>query len=446
MAEEMKIEQYESFEEARDYILGIPKFTGKNSIQDTKAFYKYLLEPSSDCRIIHVAGTNGKGSVCSYINAILMHSGYHVGMFTSPHLVSICERMRMDTEQISEQEFARVFHRLQCFLIDYRKKCGNLYHPSFFEYLFFMSVLWYEDKKPDFLILETGLGGRLDATNIIDHKCVTAITRLGMDHMEYLGDTLLKIAAEKAGIMREKVPLIYIDTENEISDFLQEQGEKMQCELFPVVKEDISFCKIEDKSIDFLIYSRYYDYISISLHTIAGYQMENAALAVRIADALNAMEADENRVITKEAIISGLTSAKWEGRMEEVLPNVYLDGAHNVDGIKAFISTVRNYNAFNKNHLLFAVVKDKQYREMIQMLAESHLFTDYTITQIAGSRELPAEQIKELFDEYADKPIRYYDKVENAVDACISDLKEGERLFIAGSLYLVGSIKEYLRR
>lgn len=195
-----------TYEEAVDYALQIPKFTKKNTPEDTRRFYEYLGRPGERSGLIHVAGTNGKGSVCSYINAVLSGAGRRTGLFTSPHLVDVRERFRLDGEMISKEEFARCFNQVMDSVKAFCEKNQEEYHPTFFEMLFFISMLWFQEKRADYIILETGMGGRLDATNVIEKPLVTVITRIGLDHTEYLGNTKAEIAAEKAGIIKKRRP------------------------------------------------------------------------------------------------------------------------------------------------------------------------------------------------------------------------------------------------
>ena len=432
-------ETEELYAKAQEYILNIPKFTGKNTIEDTAAFYHYIGEPFETMDIIHVAGTNGKGSVCSYLRSILIEAGFKVGMFTSPHLVSMCERMCYGMQEITKEEFADSCLKVQSAVTAYNKDKNLQYHPSFFEFLFFMSAFWYAKKKPDYMIMETGLGGRLDATNVIHKKALCVITKISFDHMEYLGNTLEEIAGEKAGIMRQGVPTVTYRYPNESVLKLQMEAERQKSPLFFVEPGNISFSKNREKSIDFSTYTRYYGYVNASLQTVAVYQPENAALAVECISELK----DRSHILKKH-IEEGLRKAHWAGRMEEILPDVFVDGAHNVDGIQAFLRTVQSEEreTNSKGHLLFGVVKDKDYCEMIKLIAESNCFSDYTITVIKGKRELDLLTIREIFERYTNQTIVCCDDIAEAFQKCLCSRKSGERLYIAGSLYLVGAIKE----
>lgn len=427
------ISHINSYEEAEEYILQIPKFTKKNSLASTKQFYEKLGSPAKQIKTIHVAGTNGKGSVCSYLNGILSEAGYSVGLFTSPHLVSMRERIRISGALATKEEFLEAFS----YVMEKVEKpqSGESYHPTFFEILFFIAMLIFEKKNLDYLILETGLGGRLDTTNIVEKPVVTILTEIGLDHMEYLGDTLEQIAYEKAGIIKPEVPVVYWKKEQEVTNVIEKVALEQRTKAFSVEIDRCKNCEMQNKSIAFSLKSRYYDYIRLILPTIALYQVENVSLAIA---ALEIM--DEGRTITKEQIEKAVSSTKWEGRMEEIAPNVYVDGAHNPDGIKAFTETIQATGR-KDNILLFSAVKDKDYEKMVQMLMEEELFSYIAVTQIEGERGTQAEKLKEVFLKYTNRAVHSFETPEEAYQSCIYEKKGEEKLYIVGSLYLVGMVK-----
>ncbi len=437
----MERQRITSFEEAENYINSTPRFTTKNTMEDTKAFLQRLGNPEREMRIIHVAGTNGKGSVCSYMRYILEAAGYKVALFTSPHLVDIRERFVVEGKMISKEAFLRAFLRIYDMLdwnaLEQGKKA---YHPTYFEYLFFIAMVLFPESKPDFCILETGLGGRLDATNAVSCKELSVITRIGMDHVEYLGDTLEKIAAEKAGIMQKNVPVIYWDTCPETSSVFAGHAAELGVTAQSVSKCDYRFLSFRNKSIDFSVCTRYYNYISINLHTIAAYQMENAALAVRAVEML-----DGGRTITPEHIMRGAADCFWAGRMEEILPEIYVDGAHNEDGIRAFLETVAADEFEGSRILLFSVVKDKNYERMVEKLTGSGLFHRVLVAHMQTGRGVELEGLREIFGRYTGCSYCFYENVSTAFRELLRSRRPNERAYIAGSLYLAGEIKELLK-
>ncbi len=437
----LKKQTIANYEQAVQYLYDVPKFTKKSTMEDTRRHLKTLGSPDRALKIIHIAGTNGKGSVCAYLRSILNEAGYSCGVFTSPHLVECRERFAIDGEMVSREVFYDAFMQVYESLDWQTLEQGEGYHPTFFEYLFFMGMLIFAKEKPDFCILETGLGGRLDATNAVHEKELTVITRIGMDHMEYLGNTLADIAGEKAGIIAEGVPVVFLDEVPEASEVIRRIAAKKSAPLESVSKRDYAYLNFSNKSIDFSYYSRYYEYVRVCLHTIDRYQMENASLAIRGAEVL-----DRGRRVKAEHIVSGIGKAFWAGRMEEVCREFFVDGAHNEDGIRAFLQTVSEDGFTGCRHLLCSVVKDKEYLSMIQALAQSHLFCKISVVQMEGYRATPVEELENIWKQYTKQKIQVFSSVEEAVKTMLSQQEEEERIYAAGSLYLVGEIKGVLKR
>ena len=260
-----------SYEQAVDYILDVPRFTKKNTPEDTERFFDFLGRPGEKAQIVHVAGTNGKGSVCAYVSSVLEKAGLRTGLFTSPHLVDIRERFRLNGRMMTEEAFAAFMNLVMDRLEEFRNRTGRTeYHPTFFELLFFMGMLWFEEEKAEAIVLETGMGGRLDATNVVKNPAVCVITEIGLDHMEYLGDTREKIAGEKAGIIKHGVPVVFWDGEPSASRVIVEKAKKMDAEAIPVSDQEVGFFNFKNKTVDFSMRSGYYEYIRVCLHTPAG--------------------------------------------------------------------------------------------------------------------------------------------------------------------------------
>ena len=446
-----------TYEQAVDYLLSIPKFTSKNTMEDTKAFLKLLGNPDENMKIIHVAGTNGKGSVCAYLRAVLEEAGYSTCVFTSPHLVDVRERFLIRGKLPEKQEFFDAFMTVFQ-MIDFETfEKGEGYHPTFFEYMFFIAMILFEKADTDYCILETGLGGRLDATNAVSKKELSVITRISLEHVEYLGDTLEKIAGEKAGIIQENAPVVYTDAAPSVAEVFCKKASICGVSAYGVSKDDYEFLNFKNKNIDFSLHTEYYGYIRLTLRTQARYQMENASLAVRALEVL-----DRGRNISCENIIQGVSKCFWQGRMEEVLSEIYVDGAHNADGLRAFLESVSEDGWTGERTLLFGVVKDKDYESMISQFVKSGLFREINVAPLKTSRrleigDLQAAVEKALRAEYAlhsendifpdNARIKCYvfENVESAMKKLTADRKVTNRIYIAGSLYLVGEVKEFVK-
>ena len=423
-----------------DYILDVPRFTKKNVPEDTERFFDFLGRPGERAKIVHVAGTNGKGSVCAFVTSVLERAGISTGLFSSPHLVDIRERFRLNGEMISREAFASCLNRVMDSLELFRAETGKAeYHPTFFELLFFMGMLWFSDQKAEAIVLETGMGGRLDATNVVRRPAVCVITRIGLDHMEYLGDTKEKIAAEKAGIIKPRVPVVFWDEDPSVSRVIVEKAKKIDAETIPVSEEEVGFFNFKNKTVDFSMRSGYYEYIRVCLHTPAVYQRQNAALAVRALEVLNGklmQEPEAAKRITREAIEEGLSAAHWSGRMEEVLPGVLIDGAHNEDGVHAFLESVRHDGCEGRRSLLFSVVSDKRAGRMAEQILESGLFSRIVAAPMKSGRSLTREQLDEIWMGQAE----LYDSPEKAFDTLIREKGKKDMVYAAGSLYLAGQL------
>lgn len=436
-----------SYAEAERFLEDVPRFTKKNPMEQTRGFYEYvqgcdngMYREENLGKVIHVAGTNGKGSVCAFLQSICMESGYRTGMFTSPHLVTTRERFCIDGVMISEDEFVEAFCWLSDRITEYRRIRPE-YCPTYFERLFFMGIYVFARAKVDVVILETGLGGRLDTTNVVTDPAVTVITEIGLDHMAYLGDTLQEIASEKAGIIKPGVPVVFSDRKRVVSDVIHRKAEELGCVCHAVSENDYKINEIQKKFIDFSVVSRYYDYGRLIASTTASYQAENAAVAVRTCEILKKACGFEK--FTVESIKEGIRKMHWACRMEEVSPGVFIDGAHNEDGIAAFVQSL-NLSP-EKCVLIFSVLKEKQYDKMIELLCGLSMVTDFVITQIPGERGANLEELSARFEQKVNRRIqRIYtcEKIEDALAYGLSVRKrDGGRIYIVGSLYLAGIVE-----
>ena len=423
-----------SYDEAVKYILDIPRFTRKNDAVHTKTFLKYLGNPQEDLKILHVAGTNGKGSVCVYLDAMLRSEGKHTGLFTSPHLERMNERIVIDGVQIGDGEFEQIFRETLAAVSRMQKE--GMPHPTFFEFLFGMALLAFSKAGAEYAVLETGLGGRLDATNAVEHPLASVITSIGMDHMEYLGDTLEKIAGEKAGIIKPGVPVFYAQTCEESDRVIRQTAEKRRCFCKKIGKDAYEILGIRDKHIAFSCANAYYGNTTWKLNNIGVYQPGNALLAMEV------MRFFFGENGHPQLWRSALAEVKWAGRMEEILPDIYVDGAHNISAVEAFAESVPESG--KGNVILFSAVRDKEYREMIACLCRKVQADLYVVTQIGDRRAAGAEALGRLFEEYTDRPVVVKESVKDAL-RYVMESRRGRTVYCLGSLYLTGEIKGLIR-
>lgn len=430
--------------EASEYIAGIPRFAKKTKPENTKELMRRLGNPEDSFRVIHIAGTNGKGSVSAFLESILRTEGFRTGLFTSPHLVSVRERFQIQREEVPEGTFLRAFRKV----LDVTGKMiqEGYEHPAYFEFLFAMGMLIFQEEKIDVLVMETGLGGRLDATNCVRHPNLTVITSISFDHMEYLGSTLIEIAGEKAGIIKQGVPVVLdcfpreeFDV-NEAVSVVRRKAAEMNAPLHEVTRSMAEGVFFSERGLSFSINNSWYHHQKVSIPFFADYQVENCTVAMTAAAIFGCIAGH----FSLQSVLSGVSDTHWMGRMEAVMPGVILDGAHNADGIVQFLHTAERIHKIRHLGLLFAAVCDKDYRKMVKEICQDGLFDFVITTEISGPRMLPADRLKEVFEQNADVPVVAVKQIPEAFRmAC---RMRGDRvLFCAGSLYLVGEIRKELR-
>ena len=427
-----------TYEEAVQYIEDIPKFTTKNKLEHTRHCLDLLGNPDEGKKIIHVAGTNGKGSVCAFISTMLEAGGYKCGLFTSPHLVKINERFQINEEMVSDETFLEVFCQVKE-LADSLVEKGD-YHPTYFEFLFLMGMLIFEKEKVDYIVLETGLGGRLDATNSVRNPLACVITSISLDHVEYLGNTIPEIAGEKAGIIKPGVPVVFDGNNPEAAEVIRTRADSLECPWYEIKEDSQQMKDYTPEGIRFIADSMVYGPTELFIPFIARYQMMNAALALETMGVLK-----NNHHLEKDDVIRGMKNTRWQGRMETILPGVIVDGAHNEDGIAKFVETVEYFQKDYPITLLFSTVSDKDFRDMIDEICHGLHFSNVITTEIWGSRKQSARELAELFREKGCENVYLEPDPGKAFDMAYAKKGRG-LLFVAGSLYLAGEIKDYVRR
>ena len=398
-----------NYHEAVEYIESVPRFAKASSMEKTKELLHRLGDPDRAFQIIHVAGTNGKGSVCSYLESMLRAGGYRTGLFTSPHLVKMNERFMIGGVQADDESFLRAFIRVkECW-----ESAGD-YHPTYFDILFLMAMVMFKEAGVEAAVLETGLGGRLDATNSIHTAKACVITSISRDHCAILGNDVCRIAAEKAGIMKPGVPCFYIDKNPDVSEVMKRHAEETGCEAFAV--------------------SPGYGEGEFEIISKGKYQKENAGLSYFAMKHLPVFG------LRDEEILQGLRTASWPGRMEEIAPDVFLDGAHNDDGIHMFTESAAELIRGRECMLLFSAVADKEYEKMAATLADKLSPERVITTQVSSERGVPHEELADVFRRLGMKDVTSYGTVREAFDHAVRE--KGDRiLFCVGSLYLVGEIR-----
>ena len=427
-----------NFEEAVAYIDETPKFTKKNSLDHTRECLRRLGSPQEKFRVIHVEGTNGKGSTCAFLTSIMREAGYSCGLFTSPHLVDIKERFQINEVMIDNDAFLCAFQKVKA-LSDELVAQGS-YHPTYFEMLFLMGMVIFAEAGVDYVILETGLGGRLDATSAVENPLACVITSISLDHMQYLGDTVEKIAGEKAGIIVPGVPVIYDGNHPGAAEVIRKKAMELNSPFFEMKREDTQILRNTQAGIDFSVKSEYYGNMIFSIPFIAKYQVMNASLALKTIEVLQ-----DVLPVSNEAVLTGMAQTRWQGRMETVLPGVILDGAHNEDGVEKFVETAAHFQEEYPLTLLFSAVDDKDYRDMIKTICGTIRFCHVVVTQVGGYRMVPVDELAEIFRENGCADVEAFEEIPRAFFRALEKKGEQGMLFCVGSLYLVGEIKSVIR-
>ena len=420
-----------TYSEMEREINEVPKFGAKASLSNLSAYLELANHPERNLRVIHIAGTNGKGSVSAYIDSILRQAGYTTALFTSPHLVKINERFRINFKECSDEELILAWCQVKSFMEKGEKQ--GLQPLTFFEILFLMGMLIFSQKEIDYYILETGLGGRLDAT-VLSEPVLSIITSISYDHMEILGDTIEKIAAEKAGIIKKGIPVVAVDEENGAFPVIERTAKEKKSPVYGLKSQDLTILKKYENKIDFSINSRYYKISNLKVKSYASYQVQNAALAVLAVKVLLPE-------ISQDMIRAGVLNMYWPGRMEEIAENVYVDGAHNPGAVRQIYNSLADSD--KEWLLLFAVCSDKDYTEMIRILGKIPWKRIY-ITKIDSARGADTAAVRQCFEEAAGCPICEFESAGEAFKAALRDRgdEKEENLLCLGSLYLVGEIKE----
>ena len=427
-----------NYKEAVAYIDDTPRFTKKNTLENTRKVLAAMGHPERRMKLIHVAGSNGKGSVCAYLSSILTTAGKQTGLFISPHLVTINERFQLNQKPVSDEFFLEAFEAVMDTVRGLLKEQPDSFaHPTFFELLFLMGIYIFDKSGMEYVVLETGLGGRFDATNVIEAPLVSVITSISLEHTEYLGDTYEQIAGEKAGIIKEGCPVVFDGTRSDVEAVIREKAADMHAKAFAVRPDMYKILMNTQKTIDFSMNTGYYLPMNVSISSVAEYQVMNACQAVTAAQVLEIG-------LTEEDIHRGMERMRWEGRMETVMPGVILDGAHNDYGVEELVKTAKRLQQDAKVTLLFSCVKEKDYEGMIRTICAHIDFDSVVVTEVESDRRVTAQELSDIFQKYTDRPVLAYPSIPEAFETALLR-RDGGILFCVGSLYLLGSLKSIIR-
>ena len=354
------------YRQAINYIENTGKFGSRLGLENVSRLLDILGNPHRELRIIHVAGTNGKGSTCSFINSMLIYQGYNVGLYTSPYLEEFNERIKINNVNISDEDLAQSVSRVSDAIGQMIEEGCD--HPTEFEIITACAFLYFRDRDVDFAVIEVGLGGRLDATNVCI-PLVSAITSISMDHTEYLGDTLARIAFEKGGIIKNKRPVVLYQQSDEVESVISSICSERYSELFITENDKIEYISegMSSQSVNLEVMGHFYSGIEISLP--GRHQARNLAVALSVLRLLE-ISSDISQVDT-EALYRSIRETRWPGRMEVIKtePLTIIDGAHNPDGAAILSESVDRYLVGKKINLVFGMLRDKDILSVAKLLA-----------------------------------------------------------------------------
>lgn len=396
-----------------------------------------LGDPQDSLRFIHVGGTNGKGSFCSMLSSVLCETGMKVGLFTSPYIEEFGERMMINGTPISNDELAR-FTEMASKAAD---KMAD--PPTEFELITAIAMLYFKENKCDAVVLEVGLGGRLDATNIIKTPILCVVTGIALDHTAILGNTVEEIAAEKAGIIKHGVPVLigcatHPDDKDAVSKVITAKAAELGC---PVYSTDTDALKTKRTTVDSTTLD-YKSHVDIDIPLLGLYQPKNAANVLEAVDILRSIGFS----ISEDAVKAGMAKTKWKARFEKLsdTPLVFFDGSHNPQGVAETIRSIKHYFHDKKVILLTGVMADKNYRQMAESLSAvtSEVFT---LTP-KNDRSLPARELADVYRALGIPAHSHQTTEEASENAVACALRTGSPILCAGSLYMYAEIKQALAK
>lgn len=425
-----------NYKQAMDYIKEVGNFGSNYGLERTERILEILGNPHKKMKCIHIAGTNGKGSTTSIINSILIEEGFKVGMYTSPFLEEFEERIQINKENIKKEDLA-IFVETVKEAVDKVIEEGYS-HPTEFEIITCVMFEYFYKNKVDYAVIEVGLGGRLDSTNVVS-PILTVITSIGLDHTNLLGNTIEEIAGEKGGIIKNNVPLI-----------LYPQKESVKKEILKIAKEKNSKVYIVNEKNSKLISinkEKFYQNIEVKglkrdyklkLRLLGEHQVLNCNVAINAVEVLSKIEDFNINNIEK-----GVFNAKWIGRLEVLRENplIVIDGAHNIQGIKMLKKNILEYFDYDDMYLLIGILSDKQVDDMIKEIVPLSKKV-IALTPHSDRAELASELREHI--KMVNKNVLSFEDYNEGLEEILKDAKENDLILVTGSLYMIGDMRKII--
>ncbi len=421
----------------KEYLSTFYKGTKGPTLDAIKYFVEELDHPEKKLKIVHLAGTNGKGSVCEMISTVLEQAGYKVGLFMSPHIVRFNERIRVNHQEILDEEIEELTSIMEPIVTKYNQT--HEVHVTLFEIETAMALLYFVKNKCDIVVLETGLGGLVDCTNVVA-PILSIITSIGYDHMDILGNTLEEIAIQKAGIIKENSETIFVEQEKSVNEIIEETCKEKNNTLHLIKQEDWSNVSLKGEEQVF----DYKNYKQIGINLKGNKQVPNACIVLEALEILK----KNGYEISKETIQEGLKTVVHKARFEQIYeePTIIFDGGHNEAAIRNLIETIEQYYKNDDKIYILSILKTKDYKTVIKELMEDNkaifIFTDGTKEQDEVKCYVKKEELYNEALQYRKENL-FMDSLENALSKCKTEYKD-KTIFVVGSFYTYSEVIENL--
>ena len=425
-----------NYEEAREYLDQVSKGGSVLGLDNMRELLKRLENPQDSLKFVHISGTNGKGSVLAYVSTVFKEAGYRTGRYISPTLFSYREKIQVNESFIGREDLARLTEEVKK-AAEEMQNSGKGF-PTIFEIETALAFLYFAEQKCDIVILETGLGGALDATNVIKTSVMEVITSISMDHMEFLGDTLGKIALQKAGIIKPHTSVVSAVQDMEAMEVIRDVCRKKECVFDTVDQEQIKDISYGYEGQSF----SYKDWKNIKISLMGSYQIKNAALALEAIEALRKLGYELN----DKVVYQGMKTAVWKGRFTVISkePFIIMDGAHNQAAAEELVRSLKLYYPGKKFYYIFGMFRDKDYHQVIRLTAPlaEHIVT---VETPENPRALPAEELKKAVAE-VNPSVEAAGSLRMAVNQVMEQIDKDAVIVIFGSLSFLGEAEMAVNR
>jgi dihydrofolate synthase/folylpolyglutamate synthase len=429
-----------NYNEAMKYITEVGNFGSNYGLERTFRLLELLGNPQEKLKLIHIAGTNGKGSTTAMITKMLSGLGYKVGMYTSPFLEEFEERIQIGGKNIPKEDLAELVKLIKPYVEKVEEEGYG--HPTEFEMITVLMLLYFEKEKVDFGVVEVGLGGRLDSTNVIT-PIVSVITSISFDHTNLLGNNLREIAGEKCGIIKKNIPTVVFPQEEEVMDVIVERCEIQKSNLYTVTLNDTELLEIVkgDKPYQKVKIRDRNEYI-LELPLLGEHQIYNLALAIKVVGVIEKLGLIS---IDIKSIEKSIREVTWKGRLEVLSnkPLIVIDGAHNIQGISKLKCNIQKYFNYENIYLILGILADKDVEKMVKEITPLAKRV-YAVT--------PNSIRAELAEDLSDEIIKYnenceaFESYENAFNMALEDADEKDLILASGSLYMIGDLRKIITR